>query len=93
MREEVRRWILDGVAGNELTTGKNAYAEEFHSQLTDDAFVASRLTRWLEIDRTFAFDSAMREKIESLSEFDIQRALQRHLGRLRWAEIKAGDFR
>ena len=93
MREEVRRWISDGVAGDELTTAKNAYAEEFRSQLTDDAFVASELTKGLEIDRTFAFHAAMLQKIESLTEADIQRALQRYLGKLRWVEIKAGDFR
>jgi hypothetical protein len=47
----------------------------------------------LEVDRSLAFDRAMLDKIESLTESDIQRSLQQHLGKLHWAEIKAGDFR
>lgn len=93
MREELNRWISDGVTAKELTSGKSSFAEEFFNQLTDDAFVASRLVEELEIDRTFVFDQAMLEKIESLTESDIQRSLQQHLGKLQWAEIRAGDFR
>ena len=92
MREEIVKWVADGITDKELKEGKSAYALRFANSLANDRFVLGRLARGLEIDRTFEYQADLLRRIEALSVSDVRTALANHLGRAQWVEMKAGDL-
>lgn len=92
LREEVRRWIDEGITGQDLAASKKSYAQEFSNRLTDDAFIADLLVSNLEVGRKMAFEADMIDRIEALTEADLRAALKTHLGNLQFVEIMAGDI-
>ncbi|UCG31604.1 MAG: insulinase family protein, partial [Phycisphaerales bacterium] len=92
MAEEVRRWIADGVTAEELAASQKSYRLECLNQLADDSFVARELIDGLELGRKMAFHDDVLSRIQALTEADIKRALNEHLGGAKFVEIKAGDF-
>jgi zinc protease len=93
MREEIKKWIAEGVTDEELTEGKNSYALRFENHLANDRFVAVDLAFGLEIDRTLQFEADVLAKIQALTKEDIQRILKKRLGGAPFAEMKAGDLK
>ncbi len=92
MREEIVKWVADGITDKELEEGKSAYALRFANRLANDRFVLGRLARGLEIDRTFEYQADLLRRIEALSVSDVRTALANHLGHAQWIEMKAGDL-
>jgi zinc protease len=92
MREEIVRWIADGVTAEELEEGKTSYALRFENSLANDRFVLGQLVSGLEIDRTFAYQDELYKKIQALTLADIKRALEKHLGSAAFVQMKAGDL-
>ena len=92
MREEVVKWVADGVTDKELEEGKSAYALRFANSLSNDRFVLRQLVRGLEIGRTFEYQADLLRRIQTLSVADVRAALAKHLGRAQWVEMKAGDL-
>ncbi|MEE8170080.1 MAG: insulinase family protein [Phycisphaerae bacterium] len=92
MRDEVMRWIAEGVTSQELEDGKKSYALKFENSLANDRFVLGQLVNGLEIDRTFAFHAELLKRIQSLTAADIRGALKKHLGDARFVRMKAGDL-
>ena len=92
MREEIVKWVADGITDKELEEGKSAYALRFANSLANDRLVLRQLASGLEIDRTFEFQADLLRRIEALSVSDVRTALANHLGRAQWVEMKAGDL-
>ncbi len=92
MREEIQRWIAEGITDEELTEGKKSYALKFENNLANDRFVVNVLVGGLEIDRTLSYDADVLEKIQALTKADIQRMLTQRLGSAPFFEMKAGDL-
>ncbi len=92
LREELTRWIADGVTEEELSEGKVAFAKRFENQLANDRAVVNMLTSGLEINRTLAYNDALMKRIATLTREDIAAALKKHLGSLEMFEVKAGDL-
>lgn len=92
MREEVQRWITDGVTEEELAEGKTSYSLQFDNSLADDRYVAGQLVDGLEHDRTIEFRAAIVRRVQSLGRADVNRALSEHLGDIAFIEVKAGDL-
>jgi len=92
MHEEFVKWIAEGVTAEELAEGKISYALKFDNSLANDRFVLGQLVRGLEIDRTFAYHAEFQKKIQALTQADIKRALEKHLGSATFVQMKAGDL-
>jgi zinc protease len=92
MREEIQKWIADGITDEELTDGKQSYALKFENNLANDQFVVNLLRSGLKIDRTMQYHADLQAKIQALTRADIQRVLRKHMGGAPFAEVKAGDL-
>jgi zinc protease len=91
VREELERWLAEGLAPAELAEAKQGYRAKFQGALGDDRWVAERLLDGLELDRTLAFHADLVARIESLEPPEVLRALQARLAGLPRFEIVAGD--
>ena len=92
MREELQKWIAEGLTAEELEDGKVSFLRKFENNLANDRFIVGQLASGLEIDRTFAYHADQLERIERLTLADIQRVLTSHLGGAAFVEMKAGDL-
>jgi len=93
MREEIKKWIAEGITDEELTEGKNSYALRFENQLANDQNVVGMLVGGLEIDRTLQFEAGVLAKIQTLTQEEIQGVLKKYLGTAPLAEMRAGDLK
>lgn len=92
MREEIQKWIAEGLTEEEMTDGKKSYALKFQNDLANDQTVVRMLVSGLEIDRTLEFDAKMQARIQKLTKSDIQRVLKKRMSAAPFVEIKAGDL-
>ncbi|MFQ5590292.1 MAG: M16 family metallopeptidase [Phycisphaerae bacterium] len=92
MREEMKKWIVEGITEQELAEGTKGYALKFENGLADDRLVVNELVSGLDIDRTFSYHADLLSKIKALTTADVQRALKEHLGDAAFVEIMAGDL-
>ncbi|MHC4696597.1 MAG: M16 family metallopeptidase, partial [Planctomycetota bacterium] len=92
MREEIKKWIAQGITEEELTEGTKGYALMFENKLASDRYVVRRLLDGLEIGRTFQYHAEVLAKIQALTTSEIQRVLSKRLGDAVFVEIKAGDL-
>ena len=92
MQEEVARWVSDGLTPAELAEGKSSFALKFENNLADDRFILAHLSEDLEIDRTLEYQDRLLKSIAALTEDDVRRVLQKHLGSAAWVRVKAGDL-
>jgi len=92
LREELTKWIAEGVTEEELSEGKVAFAKRFENQLANDRSVVNLLTSGLEIHRTLVYHDALMKRVASLTREEIAAALKKHLGSLEMFEVKAGDL-
>ncbi|MEW6745138.1 MAG: pitrilysin family protein [Planctomycetota bacterium] len=92
MREEIGRWIAEGVTEEELHQGKERMALMFEESLAYDLTLAGLLADGLEWDRTLQFEVELLEKIERLTTADVQRVLEKRLGGLPFIEVITGDL-
>lgn len=92
MREEIQKWIAEGITDEELTEGKNSYALRFENRLASDRFVVGQLVSGLETGRTFQYHADLLERISRLTRADIQRVLAKRMALSPFFEVKAGDL-
>jgi zinc protease len=93
IREELARALRDGFSAEEVEAGKKGLLEARRLARTQDAALADRLARYLFLDRTFAWDIALEERIAALTPDEVLAALRRRLDLERLALVTAGDFR
>lgn len=92
LREEIQKWIAEGITEEELTEGQKSYALKFENNLANDRFVVRNLVSGLEIDRTIRFEADLQKKIQQLSRADIQRILKKRMAGTPFVEMMAGDL-
>ena len=92
MRDEIQKWIAEGLSDDELEQAKKSYVLNFKGSMARETFVLSDLVRGLEDGRTMEFRKNLIEKIEALTADQIRGALQRTLGDAEMLEMMAGDF-
>ena len=92
MREEIVKWVADGLTEEEIEEGRKSYALQFDNSLANDQIVVGLLMADLEVGRLFAFHADQIEVIKSLSKPDIDATMNKHFGKLDFIEIKAGDL-
>ncbi|HET9735931.1 MAG TPA: pitrilysin family protein [Burkholderiales bacterium] len=93
MREELTRAIANGFTAEEVESAKRGLLEARRLARTNDSSLAGRLSTYLYLNRTFAWDVDFERRIAALTPAEVQAALKRHLDPAKLAVSKAGDFK
>ncbi len=93
LREELARAMDGGFAAAEVEAGKKSLLEARRLARTQDGALAGRLSNYLFLGRTFAWDVTFEQRIAALTPQQVHDALRRHLEPSRLAVSKAGDFK
>jgi len=92
MREEIDLALKDGFTEAELAEAKKGWRQGEEVARTDDAALAGRLSGYLTIDRTLAYDKDLEAKIAALTVAQVNDALRQNLKPASMNVVMAGDF-
>ncbi len=93
IREELERALKDGFPESEFDTAKKGLLEARRLARAQDRALVARLSNYLFIQRTFAWDIELERRIAALTANEVRDALRRHLDPAKLSVLKAGDFR
>jgi zinc protease len=93
VREEIARAVDGGFSDAEVEAGRKALLEARRLARTQDRSLAGRLSNYLFIGRTFAWDIDLESKISKLSAGEVNAALRKHIDPAKLAVVLAGDFK
>lgn len=92
LREEVQKAIAEGFTEDELTEAKKGWKQSAEVVRTQDPSLARRLSAYLNIDRTLAYDKDLEAKVAALTVAQVNEALRQNLKVVNLSFITAGDF-
>lgn len=92
VREEVRRALDEGFTDAEVADAAKSFLKRRHLARNSDSGLASRISSYLELGRTFKWDDAFEARIASLKAVEVNDALRRHFALDKLSVVKAGDF-
>ncbi len=93
IREELERAVRDGFTGEEIKSGKQALLEARRMARTQDRSLANRLSSYLFMKRTLAWDVEFESRIATLTPAQVSAALKRHFDPAKLSLVTAGDFK
>ena len=93
VREEIERVLRDGFTEEEIAAGKSGLLQARRAARIQDRNLIGRLSLYLFVGRTFAWDIDFEKKIAALTPGEVRDAMRRHLDLSKMAVIKAGDFK
>ena len=93
VREEIARVLRDGYSAEELEAGKNGFLQARRAARIQDRSLIGRLSLYLFVGRTFAWDIDFEKKIAALTPDQVRDAMRRHLDVSKMTIVKAGDFK
>jgi zinc protease len=93
IREELERALAHGFADAEIESGKKSLLEARRLARAQDRSLLARLSNYLYLGRTFAWDVEFERRIAALTPDEVRDALRRHLDLKKLSVMKAGDFR
>ena len=92
IREEVDRWLADGVTEEEVEAAKTSYLQKRRVARASDAGLAGTLANQLFNDRTMQFTADIEGRVASLTAAEVNDALREHLDADDLVIAAAGDF-
>ena len=92
LREEVERARKDGFSKDELEEGRRAWLQGREVSRSQDAPLAGKLSAYLDLGRTMAFDAELDRKVQALGAEQVSAAFRRYLDPTGLSVVKAGDF-
>jgi zinc protease len=92
VREELERFVKDGLTEQELVDAKKALLEQSKIARAQDAALSGALVGQLNTGRTMAFAQAREEQIEKASLAEVNAALRKAIDPAKFLHIYAGDF-
>ena len=92
VREEIDRWLADGVTPEEVEAAKTSYLQKQRVNRADDRGLAADLAAQLYDDRTMTFTATIEEKVAALTADEVNAAMNRHLSADRLVVAVAGDL-
>ena len=92
LREEIHRWVREGITESELEKAKNTWRKEFELRLGDDAELASELLSLQYNDRCLDYYDGVLSAMQSLVASDINVVLRRRLADAHYVSVQAGDL-
>jgi zinc protease len=93
IREELERAVREGFTAEEVKAGKQALLEARRMQRTQDRALANRLSSYLFMKRTFAWDIDFENRIAALTPEQVSAAVKRHFDPAKLSLVMAGDFK
>ena len=93
IREELERALAQGFDAAEFEAAKKGLLEARRVQRGQDAALAGRLSNYLYLGRSFAWDTQLENSIAALKPDQVRDALRHHLDLKKLSFLKAGDFK
>jgi len=93
VREEIERVLRDGYTDGEIAAGKTGFLQARRAARIQDRTLLGRLSLYLFVGRTFAWDVDFENKIAALTPAQVRDAMRRHLDLGKMAVVTAGDFK
>ncbi|HEY9380097.1 MAG TPA: pitrilysin family protein, partial [Burkholderiales bacterium] len=93
IRDELSRALKQGFAPEEFDDARKALLQARHIARNADTSLAGRLAKYAYVDRTFAWDAQLEQRIATLTPAEVQDALRRHFDLTKLSIVKAGDFK
>jgi zinc protease len=90
--EEIRRALKEGFGSEEVEAGKKSLLKARQVARSNDGALAARLASYLELGRTFAWDTDLERRIAALTPDQIVKAMRRYIDPAKLSVVKAGDF-
>ena len=93
VREEIERVLRDGYTDEEVAAAKSGFLQARRAARIQDRNLIGRLSLYLFVNRTFAWDIDFERKIAALTPAQVRDAMRRHLDLSKIAVVKVGDFK
>ncbi len=93
IREELTRALDKGFGDAEVDAARKGFLDARRLARSQDRGIASRLSNYLYLDRTFAWDVEFEKSIAALTPAQVHDALRRHIDPKKLSVLKAGDFK
>ena len=91
-KEELARALKDGFTAEEVAAAKSGYLQSRQLNRAEDQALAGKLSNYLFLNRTLAWDADIEKKINALTPNQIVEAMRRWLDPSKLTIVKAGDF-
>ncbi|MGH9365818.1 MAG: insulinase family protein, partial [Thermoanaerobaculia bacterium] len=92
IRGEIDRVLNDGFETQEIEEARSGWLRSRRVCLAKDSYLAGQMARDLYLNRTFAQQLELEEKVKALTGAEILAALRRHIDPAKLSVFKAGDF-
>ena len=87
------RAVREGFGKEEVEAGKRSVLEARRLSRAQDRALAGRLSHYLFVNRSFAWDIDFEAKIAALTPQQVNAALRRHIDPAKLAMVVAGDLK
>ncbi|MFN7928661.1 MAG: pitrilysin family protein [Blastocatellia bacterium] len=91
-KEELARMLKDGFTDEELKAAKSGWMQSRQVSRAQDNELAGRLTSYLFLNRTLAWDAELEKKVLALTPEQVNAAMRKYIDPNKISIIKAGDF-
>jgi zinc protease len=91
-REVLTSTSTSGFGKEELEDGRKAWLQSREISRTQDGALAAKLSGYLDLDRTMAFDADLDQKMRSVTLEQVNAAFRKYLDTSGVSVVKAGDF-
>lgn len=92
MKEEMQKWVAEGVTQEELDKAKEAWKLEYLGGLADDGNVAGMLSSNLYTGRTMQWDIDQLKEMQKLTVAQVNDAIKQRFSGAQFVEVIAGDI-
>lgn len=92
MREELQRFVTEGVSAEELKNGIQSYLNLRKLSRAQDSVLASGWLSYLETGRTFAWSEKIDQALAALTVDQVNAAIKKYLQPQQFSSVAAGDF-
>jgi zinc protease len=92
LRDEIQKARSEGFRAEELEEGRQAWLQNREVSRTRDAPLVAKLSGYLDLDRTMAFDAELDRKVRALTGEQLNAAFRKYLDPAQLSVVKAGDF-
>ncbi|XZF13135.1 M16 family metallopeptidase [Chitinophagaceae bacterium MMS25-I14] len=91
--DEMNKMLKDGFTEDELKQAKSAIIQYRQSSRTEDMSLANKLSSYLNLGRTMAWDKSFDEKLQNVTLAQLNEAMKKYLDAGKISFVKAGDFK
>lgn len=92
-KDEMTKMVNEGFTEDELKQAKSGIIQYRQTGRAQDAGMAGKLSSYLFLNRTMAFDKTMDERLEKLTLAEVNAAVKKYLDPAKMTFVKAGDFK